>query len=118
MPLERKDPAYLWDMHTAAKALVASLQNVSLEQYLADEDLRLAVERRLEIIGEAARRLSESFRTDHPDIPWRRIVAHRNVLIHEYDEIDHERVWRVAIEQIPRLIEQLEPLLPPLPPEA
>ncbi len=117
MPLERGDAASLWDMFTAAKGLVASLKDVGLEQYRANQELRLAVERRIEIIGEAARRLSPLFRSEHPEIPWRRIIAQRNVLIHNYDEIDHERIWRLAIEEIPHLIEQLEPLLPPLPPE-
>ncbi len=117
MPLDPRDPAYLWDMINVARALSASLKDVSLDKYSEDEDLRLTVERRLEIIGEAARRVSESFRSEHPGIPWRRIIGQRNFLSHQYDEIDNERIWRLVKEQIPPLIEQLEPLLPPLPPE-
>jgi uncharacterized protein with HEPN domain len=49
----------------------------------------------------------------HPAIPWRPIVDQRNVLIHAYDEIEDERVWRLAAQDIPRLIEQLKELLPP-----
>lgn len=116
MPHERRDPAYLWDMLEAAKTLVSFTKGVTLEMYLNNLMLRLAVERQIGVIGEAARRVSESFQSAHPEIPWQRIIAQRNVLIHEYNEIDHERIWRLAAEQIPRLVEQLTPLIPP-PPE-
>jgi len=76
-----------------------------------------AVERHLEIIGEAANRVSRSFREAHPEIPWQRIVAQRNVLAHEYGEIENTLVWRVATIRIPELIQQLQRLLPPLPPQ-
>jgi len=79
--------------------------------------LRGAVERHLEIIGEAANRVSLSFREAHPELPWQRIVAQRNVLAHEYGEIEHALVWRVATIRVPELIQQLQRLLPPLPPQ-
>ena len=75
------------------------------------------MERHLEIIGEAANRVSRSFREAHPEIPWQRIVAQRNVLAHEYGEIENTLVWRVATIRIPELIQQLQRLLPPLPPQ-
>jgi uncharacterized protein with HEPN domain len=65
----------------------------------------------LEIIGEAAGRVSESFRDVHPEIPWRQIIGQRNVLIHEYGEIKHERIWKVVKENIPQLIEWLKPFV-------
>jgi len=111
MPLEERDPAYLWDMLLAARKVVASLIGVSFEQYEANEDLRLTVERRIEILGEAARRVSQAFRDEHPEIPWKPIIAQRNVLAHEYDEIDNERIWRVAVERLPVPVELLEPLV-------
>ena len=55
--------------------------------------LRGAVERHLEVIGEAAGRVSIEFRKTHSEIPWSRIVGQRNVLIHEYGEIDDALVW-------------------------
>ena len=113
MPPER-DPVYLWDMLNAAQGVVFHLQGVTYEQYSADENLRLATERRIEIIGEAARRVSPDFKEAHPEIPWRLIVDQRNVLIHSYDEIEDERIWRLAMREIPRLIEQLTDLLPPV----
>ena len=55
--------------------------------------LRAAVERNIEIIGEAARRISDDLKQEHPEIPWRKIIAQRNVLIHEYDDIDYKEIW-------------------------
>lgn len=116
MPPER-DLAFLWDMLQAAQGVVASVQGLSLEGYRADENLRLAVERRIEILGEAARRVSTSFKDSHPEIPWRPIVDQRNFLIHAYDKIADERIWQLAVEAIPRLINQLSSLLPEPPPD-
>jgi uncharacterized protein with HEPN domain len=116
MPPER-DWASLWQMLQAARGVVASLENVSLEQYRADENLRLAVERRIEILGEAARRISEDLKQAHPEIPWRPIIEQRHFLAHVYDAIDDERIWRLAFDDIPKLIDQIAPLLPPPPPD-
>ena len=76
-----------------------------------------AVERAVKIIGEAAQQVSDDFRRAHPEIPWRPIIAQRHVLAHEYGEILQERIWRVATLHVPALIAQLEPLIPPLPPD-
>jgi uncharacterized protein with HEPN domain len=75
------------------------------------------VERQIEILGEAARRVSEEFKRAHPEIPWRRIVAQRNVLIHEYDEVLDPEIWDVASVHITALLPQLKALVPPPPPE-
>jgi uncharacterized protein with HEPN domain len=76
----------------------------------------LAVERCLEILGEAARRISDRVRLEHPEIPWHQIIAQRNVLAHEYGDIRHEMIWRVVSERIPELLTILERLVPPPPP--
>jgi uncharacterized protein with HEPN domain len=111
MPPDR-DPVYLWDMLNAARGIVSSLESITFAQYTADENLRLATERRIEIIGEAARRVSAELKEANPQIPWRLIVDQRNVLIHAYDEIEDERIWQLAAQDVPRLIEQLTALLP------
>lgn len=77
--------------------------------------MQLAVERCIEIIGEAARRLSDGFKASRPEIPWARIVGQRNVLAHEYREVQLERLWRVVREQLPALVASLEAELPPPP---
>ncbi len=118
MPADRDDRACLWDMHTAARAVQTFVEARTFEDYLADLMLRSAVERQLEIIGEAARRVSKPFQDAHPEIPWRPILAQRHVLAHEYGEIKHERIWRVATVHVPELIEQLAALLPEPPPDS
>src|SRR6185295_11473815 len=88
----------------------------TLSEYSENLLLRSAVERQIEIIGEAARLVSSEFQGQHKDIPWDKITRQRHVLAHHYGEIDDERMWRVATIHIPLLITQLEPLVPPAPP--
>jgi uncharacterized protein with HEPN domain len=78
---------------------------------------RAALERMFEILGIATMRVSEAFRAEHPEVPWRRIVGLRNVIAHQYDDVLFDRVWRTLVDDIPELIELLEPLIPPLPGE-
>jgi len=94
-----------------ARAIVGQTKGMSFATYQADENWRLAIERRIEIIGEAASHVSEAFRTAHPEIPWRPIVAQRNVLAHAYGEIDDRRIWEVATAHLSALIDLLEPLV-------
>lgn len=117
MPREQSDPSYLWDMLTAARAVVTFTRGRTLEDYTTDLMLRSAVERQVEIIGEAARRVSVALRDQHPEIPWSKIMGQRHVLAHDYGEIQHARLWRVATFDVPALIIQLQPLIPPPPPE-
>jgi uncharacterized protein with HEPN domain len=112
---EKSDASYLWDMLDAAKAVSEFVASRSYQDYLLDRMLRGAVERHIEIIGEAAGRVSRVFRDAHPEIPWQRIIAQRNVLIHRYGEIEHELVWEVVTIHIPELIAHLERLIPPSP---
>ena len=70
-----------------------------------------AVIRNLEIIGEAARHLSEDVRARNPEIPWMRVAGLRDVLIHEYFGIHLERVWRVVEHRLPELKQLVESLL-------
>ena len=115
MQPDKRDAAYLWDMFDAAKTIETFVAGVLFEQYMRDRKLQLAVERALEIIGEAARHVSQDFRNAHPEIPWNRIISQRNVLAHEYGEIKQDRIWRVVSLYIPELIHQLQPLIPRLP---
>jgi len=110
---EERDAAYLWDMLDAARAIESFVAGVRAEDYARNRQLQYAVERALEIIGEAARRVSDSLRGAHQEIPWQPIIGQRNVLAHEYGEIRQERIWLVATRHIPDLIRSLEPLVPP-----
>ncbi len=113
---DKIDAGYLWDMLDAAEAVAEFVSGYSFEKYLKDRKLRGAVERHVEIIGEAARKVSKPFRDSHPEIPWRRIIAQRHVLAHEYGDLEHKFIWTVATVHIPKLIAVLKPLVP-APPE-
>ena len=117
MPLSWRDPANLWDMLQAAEKVKDFLKNKNFYDFMADEMLRAAVERNLGIIGEAARRISEEFKQEHPEIPWRQIIAQLNVVNHEYNDIDYKEIWNVVSFHLPRLVDQIRLLIPPLPPE-
>lgn len=77
--------------------------------YQADEMLRLASEAITSRVGEAAGRLSPTFRDRHPEIPWRAIKGMRNVVTHEYGRIDHVLLWNTLTTDLPRLAQRLQP---------
>lgn len=114
MQPEDRDAAYLWDMLQAAREVTAMVDDHDLAAVLADRILLRALERSIEIIGEAARCVSASYMEAHPEIAWRRIIGQRNILAHKYGQIDHALLYRTAIEDVPALIALLESLLPPL----
>ena len=117
MSHEMKDAAYLWDMLDAARTINDFVANCVFDEYSNNRMLRGAVERNLEIIGEAAGKVSSEFRNSHPQIPWRQIIGQRNIIIHEYGEIDNELIWKVSKQHIPDLIAELKNLIPPDPTE-
>ena len=96
MRREQDDMSLLWDMLDAAKKIQRFVAGKTYHDYSQDEVLQSAVERKLEIIGEAARNVSEAFQQQHPEIPWRGIISQRHFLAHEYGEVRQEKLWRVA----------------------
>ena len=115
MPREVDDASVLWDMLDAALAVSTFIDGRTMADYATDRMLRGAVERHIEIIGQAAGKVTSAFRQEHPDIPWHAIIAQRNVLAHEYGDIKQELIWKVATVHVPALIRQLTPLVPPTP---
>jgi len=84
---------------------------ISLEAYQESRDVRRKIERSLELVGEASKRVSASFQAAHPEISWRRIVGLRNILAHDYGDINDATVWNVAKNEIPKLIGILKTLV-------
>lgn len=110
------DLGYVWDMLEAAREAVSFLDGVTFDSYRANQMLTRAVERSIQIIGEAANRVSANFRTAHPEIPWQKAASQRHVLVHDYGEIDQERIWNLVRNQLPSLIENLEAVMTRYPP--
>ena len=106
------------DRDAAFQTASELVRGIRYEDFLHDRKLQLAVERAVEIIGEAARRVSDARRAAHPEIPWKSIIGMRNVLAHEYGEVKQDRMWLLVTERIPELIANLTRIVPPDPPEA
>ena len=106
-----RDNAYLGDILDSARIIQQHLSGMSREQFLADLRTQDAVIRRFEIIGEAARHLSPAALKALPDVPWNLMVGMRNLLIHDYDDVDPKRVWTDSQEDLQPLIAKLESYL-------
>lgn len=106
----KEDRVYLQHIVDAIEK-VESYVSVGRREFMAASHWQDAVIRQLEIIGEAAKNLSQQLRSQHPDIPWRRISGLRDVLIHDYMGVDLDAVWEVTQKNIPSLKEQIQAML-------
>ncbi len=103
----QRDRGYLVDILDAARLALSYVEEVTREEFLRDVQRQDAVIRRIEIIGEAARRLSEDIRTALPNLPWPEMVGLRNMLIHEYGDIDLDIVWDTLQIDLPPLVHDI-----------
>lgn len=97
------DLVYLRHMLAAIEKIDLYLTGVDYEVFAANDMMIDAVVRELEIVGEAVRNLSTAFIEKYPDIPWRRVKAMRNVLIHQYFGVDLKVVWDTCRSNLPQL---------------
>jgi len=105
------DGVRLRHMLDAAAQAVAFFSGCTLESFKDDAKLVLAITRLVEIIGEAAKSVSQETRARHPAIPWRSIAGTRDRLVHAYFDVDAERLWRIVSADLPPLIASLEEAL-------
>nr|RNJ66650.1 MAG: DUF86 domain-containing protein [Leptolyngbya sp. IPPAS B-1204] len=111
MPNNR-DVATLLDIARAAQRVLDFKQGMNKTDFLEDAKTQSAIVYQLLILGEAVKRLLQDLRVQHPEIPWAPIAGMRDNLIHNYDDVDLDEVWRTAERDIPDLLTLLEPLLP------
>lgn len=102
---------YLRHILAEVDYLVAQGASLSKERFLADETLRRAFVRSLEIIGEAAKKVPDPFRAQHPHVDWRAMAGMRDRLIHGYFGVDYELVWDVVRNKVPILKAQIGSIL-------
>jgi uncharacterized protein with HEPN domain len=112
-PLPDADLARLSDMLTFARLAVEASATIRAETLSRLSGDAAKLERWLEIIGEAANGVSEAYKSLHPEIPWRKIIATRHIIAHEYGKVNYDTIWRIVTEYLPELIQQLTPLVPP-----
>jgi len=118
MPPERsderwRDAALLLDIMLAAEDAESFVAGLDESAFRASALHQSAVIRQLEVMGEAAGKVSKAFCAAHPEIPWRQMTGLRHRLIHHYGEVRLDIIWRVTKEQLPNLIATLRPLIPP-----
>ena len=106
-----RDLAAVADIVESARKVCEYVAGVSRHEFIENVQLQDSVVRRLLVIGEASGRLSASFRETRPSIPWREIRGMRNRMVHVYDAIDMNMVWRTARNDIPSLLVELAPVV-------
>lgn len=107
----RDDQVSLVDMLIYAREAVAMAGQTSLKDLEKDRVMQLAMQKLVEIIGEAANRVSEEVQQGHPGIPWPQIIGMRNRLVHGYDDVNLDILWKIVETDLPPLIQQLEDIV-------
>ena len=110
--MSKREPNLLVeDIIESGKKILAYTSNLSFEDFIKDGKTIDAVIRNFEIIGEAANRLPDNFKKNHPEIDWHRIRGFRNRIVHDYFGIDFTIVWKIKNSFLPTLISKLETLI-------
>ncbi|MFO0827104.1 MAG: DUF86 domain-containing protein [Phycisphaerales bacterium] len=98
----------LGDIVEAGRRAIAYVSDMSLTEFRSDQRTIDAVVRTIEIMGEAAKNVPETIRTQLPNVPWRAICGMRDLLIHAYHGVDIDLVWDTATNQTPRVVAEIE----------
>jgi uncharacterized protein with HEPN domain len=107
----QRDPESLIDIVTAIRRILRYTDGVSRANLEANDEKLSAILYQISIIGEATKRLSPTFRDAHPEIPWREIAGMRNVIVHEYDQLDLDVIWDVVQNKLSELLRLITPLI-------
>ena len=107
----RSDRLRLLDMQGCIQRILDEYAKLGSEK-LPENDLRYdGFVRLISIIEEAAYQLTRELRAAHPEVPWRQIIATRHIIVHDYDEVDEDRIWDIIINFLPKLNQQLAIIL-------
>ena len=111
MQPENRDLAQLWDMRTFGREANDLVRRIAFKRLEGEPMRKRALERTLELLGEASRRVSPDFQDKHTEIDWRALVGQRNVIAHDYGKINHLRLYDTARVKVPLLLAELDRIL-------
>lgn len=103
-----RDKSYIYDILKYSQEVIDILKDENHNSFVNNRIKRLAIERLIQIIGEAANHLSKDFMQENSDIPWKKIIGLRNKIVHDYGEILTDRIWLIASQSIPELMDQIK----------
>jgi len=107
MPLDERELSYFIDILECIHDVQKFTESVSFQEFENDKMRKLAVERQLEVIGQAANKISKETQQTYPSIPWERIIGLRNRLAHDYGDILAKRIWDICHSSIQSLLESI-----------
>jgi uncharacterized protein with HEPN domain len=110
MPLNENDLSYIMDIADCILDILEFTSSVSYYEFEKDKMRKLAVERQLEIIGQAANKISKETQEQMQNIPWGNIIGLRNKLARDYGDILAERIWNITKKSVPELLQEIETL--------
>ncbi|HAT15235.1 MAG TPA: hypothetical protein DCS91_18155 [Microcoleaceae bacterium UBA11344] len=107
-----RDKASLLDIVSAIRRVLQFAEEIDKSALEINEEKQSAIFYQVIVMGEAVKRLSAEFRSQHSEVPWREIAGMRDILTHHYDRVNLDTLWDVIQTDIPELLGLLEPLLP------
>ena len=107
----RRDSVFIAQMVEAAAAALEFSDGLTAESFAGDRLVGYAVVRAIQLLGQAARGVSGELQAAHPEIPWREMIGLRNVVVHDYADVDLALVWKTVREDLPGLVERLNAIL-------
>jgi uncharacterized protein with HEPN domain len=110
--MQKDDLIYVGHMLDMSRRVATKVETLTREQFNRDENLQLALAHLIQVIGEAARRVSPEFQRTHDRVPWRSIVGMRHKIVHDYLQLDLDILWDVAKSDLPGLAALLEQIVP------